>query len=1784
MTTSEIVGEVGRIYLGRALGLVASSDDAEGTARFILDRLTVEQAGAIARALLADEDLSQKFEIKLPASLMAGEGLPDSALTHERATLHRHAECSKPALLLANTGDDEEQSLGLVTPVGALQLLSDAALWIEAAGGVSSLGVDQQRWWQKALTGVIELNFRSLDQIATYVLKTKHAIEDEGFPIVAALGYALPALDLPRDTNGFSSINSKQLGHIHKWRNLFATFEKKRASYLRKLTPSQVLLNTDDLRGSFAKVKDSIREELHQKILTFIEAPASWNSSSAALAECEWTEIEPIFSGLRPEKLNLGDATLEFYDDSKPGILSQDETEYLKRLITASREPEDEDRDFYEAHRDELKEDRKLKSLWDRFIFGSPRESEDFLIGIVRCMEVLFNQNSNNAVRKLTLRCDHTSKKDFRELNVDAGIYFATRYRGLRRLLGSKVDFKVGPLFEFPSLVEAWRAKNKTTLNWSIAKAALQIKFTLELEVTGDDGDVTKSTAQLLWRFNPNTVATELAPDWNRLVEHPLVYASAHREPVSGKGQVQSVDLSNARTFVAAFDKDRGSFVSAYRKENNLADHWLANLESARSQGLVAEEVALELRTKFDAFVASYTKAIEGFAIEGLASDCYTEQAKAYGSLLEVLCGKAKGDKSRELLLKPIVQIGTVCVLGGIRPAAIVAPWHPLRLLAMHVKAQRFTGLLRNLLSAPEIDFGDARLFFRDVVETLAHPFYPEIVLGWQGRKAELLAMTDVVADYTLHEPPLTDEAAWQDTNESPTEAAEKVAELMARYLALNPHEQANFSVVLYNCDSARLPQAVVDRLGAMQEDQEDVRCQIILRHRDTTRLRSLYEKIVEAVDSDLDFMARLRIGIMADQAPPPDPREGCPSDIVFSQDVIARHALLEWYPVDARPIPPEELVPPQWSRRMPAARDDMKSVVFLCCPAQTSEGWSYLNAITTFLRQDWSDLGSRRLLPARQLDFQDPAMAEIFEETHRIGTWVVNYDELLDRRQLLNQSVRVIRYKQSTTQGRNLVISSRASLDLLRTMVLKRIRGLNLGIPENEEAGLAERFIQDANEISGEIVLRAARRGKNASELMGVVLSAFLIRQEIGVARNYGWYFLDDYADWLGQREEQIADILALSPEAAGDGSLRLAVIVSEAKYILHSSLSAKRKESNKQLGDTVRRIEDALFGSPERLDRNLWLSRFSDLVLNGIQFPATSPVDLPAWRRSIPEGECQIFLRGYSHVFISGPGDSPECSEVSEVPNGPGSMQEIFSYARLRELALHYHANTQPLAVRIAIAGEDQWKEQVYRSPEPLPKTTKVKRNSNATLGPTGGGAATAPVPQIRQASAASATTETPPTQIAPPPVAPAPSGPQPQPRPSFAGSSVPSAPIPAPAATVPTVALPSSSEEQAGASCWPYPGVAKIVAEFTGDQANTEADLTWLRQTERNCKSALQQFQLQSKLESSSLTPNAALLNFVGTSDLTIEQVLRRRTEFLTTHKLNVISVTPRAGAIAIAIGRPHRQILELPTVWKGWEPNCQNGNHDLLIAVREEDSSHLILSPRQHAPHTLIAGATGSGKSVLMQNIILAIAATNTPEQAQITIIDPKLGVDYFGFEGLPHLEGGIVDTQAAAIGKLNSLVAEMERRYAVIRENRVSNVFDLSAKVDRTESLPFLWVIHDEFADWMMIPEYRDEVTAIVGRLGVKARAAGISLVFAAQRPDVNVMPMQLRENLGNRLILRVSSEGTSEIALGERGAERLLGKGHLAAKLEGEPSIVYGQVPFVTPQTLEAMVAAITGV
>lgn len=140
-------------------------------------------------------------------------------------------------------------------------------------------------------------------------------------------------------------------------------------------------------------------------------------------------------------------------------------------------------------------------------------------------------------------------------------------FRGLKALFGSRVLWDVGDLMNFDALADQWRKATKPYVNKSTAKGALQLKFLLELEVELSSGTTETCFKQMVWIYDPNSIAGEFPGDWLRLAEHPLMLCRVNREPVSGKGRYQSLDLRNVRTLYPAYGQDRGSFVSTHKKE-----------------------------------------------------------------------------------------------------------------------------------------------------------------------------------------------------------------------------------------------------------------------------------------------------------------------------------------------------------------------------------------------------------------------------------------------------------------------------------------------------------------------------------------------------------------------------------------------------------------------------------------------------------------------------------------------------------------------------------------------------------------------------------------------------------------------------------------------------------------------------------------------------------------------------------------------------------------------------------------------------------------------------------------------------------------------------------------------------------------------------------------------------------------------------------------------------------------------------------------------------------------
>ncbi|MBD2316355.1 FtsK/SpoIIIE domain-containing protein [Phormidium tenue] len=1776
MKAIDLIGQVAAGFLKRSINIDEAS---EGVARYMLDRLTAQQVAAVCHAIRQDTQLVCLVKIQVPRSLVGDYGLPEAFLTDERTVHLRHSPCELSALLLANTSDDDQaQSLGDITSLGAQELKSQIDLWIDCAARDLPISENHLNYWRKAIEGLQKVISRSLEQFAEYVVETRSYIQAEGLPILDALGRALPALHLPCDSGYFGAIPETQLGKLQRWEKAFQELKSKRECLLEKQRPNRKPIEEQELRDAFEKVKEDIPEIAHPAISAFINSSAGWNTESEALAKFEWetNSISSLFSGLQTQKTDLASLTIDFFSDEFPDVLTDLEVQYLNALKKRNKkEALDDDREFYEAHRPRLEDNRKLKAKWDKFVYGQPIECNDFLIGLLQAFERLFDQaDSDESIKSLSISTQKSSRKSgWLELNANIGQYFCTRYRGIEKLTSPYIEWDTHWLFKYDGLLESEKKKQKSKYkeNTSIARSAIEIKFYVEMR--DKDRNLIAKT-QLIWKGNPNAIGMELYSDLLRLHENsPFQISQVQRELVSKKGKLQGISLSDVGTLSPGYNRDRGSLIGKYERKSEL-DKLTDKLKKSAKEGKLPQEAVQEILEAWEQFKAIYKQAIATLVEptgEGIASPTLIHQCEAYGKLLTLLLIHAKGDSNRLELYQTILHLGCVRV-GGMRkdrgkPAAIVAPWQPLRLAAIAVKTRQLAGLLRHILSESEVNFGDSRLFFADLRNDLLHPHAPEVSVGYQGREPKILAVSDTVNDYSLMEPPIKDETD-RSTHEDPTDAAEKLLRLINRYVELLPHEKANLSVVLYQTDSVKLPLAIVNKLGdALQEEGEEVRCQVILRHRDPTKLAQLYEQMIESSDVDpdafiasevsQDFMARLRISVMPKNIPPANPQDGKFADIVFLQDAISRQARVIWQPTPFDETSPNMLTyfPARWSRKRPAPSDEMRSTVYLTCPKQFDVGQAYLDAVYSIIEgKDLQD--NQHFLPARQISFQDEQTRTIFDETHRLGEWVVNYDDLLERRQLVNQGVKVIRYQQHRTDERNFLVSSSASLNLLEVLVRKRLEALNLGIESNRIDKLVQSFIDEANTLSGDIVLRAAKCGIFASELMGVVLSKAIVTEEIGKKYPIGWYFLDDYASWLGQKEGQIADIMAISPQYI-DGQPVLKIVIAEAKYVDISGVADARKTSQNQLRDTVYRIADALFISPGRLDRDLWLSRLSDLMLEGIEFSANTMLPIEQWREGLRTGTIRIDLSGYSHVFVSGMNDSNIESERIFIQKVDRCFQETYDRESVRKLVLAHESKQSLFTVRELIGDDKPW--LVSQPLFPANRVTWVLDIESTSAMPD----------KITSVEIAQHEKDIPTPEI----------------KKDVGDKAIPSSP----SQNEPTVNVTTGSHTSVSAttkdeSNWASPALVAWWQQAQTSHSDAVAE-QWLIDTATKLKTALMGYNLQAKVLGQRLTPNAAIVRLKGTDNLGIIDIEKKRSPILTTHGLQIINLTAQPGEIQVAIARPQRQTIYLGEVLARRKLNrsIARVNLSFVIAVKELDGELLYLNLgsnfenlQQHAPHTLIAGATGSGKSVLLRNLLLDIAATNSPDLVNIYLIDTKSGADYFPFEDLPHFPEGIIIEQERAIAIFDQIVEEMDRRYKQFRDQKVNSLSAYNLKVEK--KLPFIFLVHDEFADWMLVEEYKNAISAAVQRLGVKARAAGIHLIFAAQRPDNSVFPMQLRSNLDNRLILKVADEGTSEIALGRKGAEYLLGRGHLVARLSSEPELIYAQVPFLSDEEFPILV------
>jgi S-DNA-T family DNA segregation ATPase FtsK/SpoIIIE len=313
---------------------------------------------------------------------------------------------------------------------------------------------------------------------------------------------------------------------------------------------------------------------------------------------------------------------------------------------------------------------------------------------------------------------------------------------------------------------------------------------------------------------------------------------------------------------------------------------------------------------------------------------------------------------------------------------------------------------------------------------------------------------------------------------------------------------------------------------------------------------------------------------------------------------------------------------------------------------------------------------------------------------------------------------------------------------------------------------------------------------------------------------------------------------------------------------------------------------------------------------------------------------------------------------------------------------------------------------------------------------------------------------------------------------------------------------------------------------------------------------------------------------------------------------------IATVPNRNAIGIEVPNARRETVFLAELLGS--PDWQKHPGKLVLALGKDISGAPVCADLARMPHLLIAGTTGSGKSVGVNAMILSLLYRLSPDQCRMILIDPKM-LELSVYDGIPHLMAPVVTEPAKAVTALKWTVREMERRYRAMSQLGVRNIGGYNERVAeagakgeivtrrvqtgfdpetsrptfeeqplKLESLPFLVVVIDEMADLMMVAG--KEIEAAVQRLAQMARAAGIHVIMATQRPSVDVITGTIKANFPTRISFQVISKFDSRTILGEQGAEQLLGQGDLL-HMQGGGRIARVHGPFVADAEVEEIVA-----
>jgi S-DNA-T family DNA segregation ATPase FtsK/SpoIIIE len=375
--------------------------------------------------------------------------------------------------------------------------------------------------------------------------------------------------------------------------------------------------------------------------------------------------------------------------------------------------------------------------------------------------------------------------------------------------------------------------------------------------------------------------------------------------------------------------------------------------------------------------------------------------------------------------------------------------------------------------------------------------------------------------------------------------------------------------------------------------------------------------------------------------------------------------------------------------------------------------------------------------------------------------------------------------------------------------------------------------------------------------------------------------------------------------------------------------------------------------------------------------------------------------------------------------------------------------------------------------------------------------------------------------------------------------------------------------------------FPSVEELEKNFSS--ISREEELDEIRRISELIETTLASFKIDVKVNGYSRGPSITRYEIIPPEGLKLRSIINLTDDLalkLGTKNIRIVAPIGNKSIIGIEVPNKHRRTVVLRDIIESEE--FKNSKAILPLILGMDIAGNIIVEDLTEMPHLLIAGTTGSGKSVFVNSLIAGLVFTRTSEEVKFIFIDPKM-VELELYDGIPHLLSPVITNPEEAIAVLEWLSEEMDKRYQLLSEMGVRNIIDYNNQIIKEnleiEPLPFIVVIIDEFANLMLrLPK---ETEKIISRLAAMARATGIHLVVATQRPSVDVVTGIIKANFPSRIAFRVSSQTDSRTILDKSGAERLLGKGDFLFMTPSFTDLIRIQAPFVSIRDVESIVKAL---